>query len=121
MLRARAPKARLHAFTQLLKRYVERRYQEDPDRACGKHAAEHSGTNSPAADLSGACGNYQRQQTENEGDRSHHHSAEPHLRTEYRCVLDRDAALALFLSELDNQDAVLGRQRNQHYESNLTV
>jgi len=43
------------------------------------------------------------------------------LRTEDRRVLYRDAALALLLGELDNQDAVLGGERNQHHKPDLTV
>src|ERR1700720_4900524 len=57
----------LDAFAQLLERHVKHRHHKYPDRACGKHASEHSGTDRPAADLGGARGNYQRQQTEDEG------------------------------------------------------
>src|ERR1700688_2937939 len=64
--------ALLHALAQPLERDVEHRYHEYPDRACGKHAAEHSGTHSPAADLCSAGRDHQRQQAENEGDGSNH-------------------------------------------------
>src|SRR5437879_2463596 len=120
-LLAKAAEALLHALAQPLERHVEHRYHEYPDRACGKHAAEHSGTHRPAADLCSAGRDHQRQQAENEGDGSHHHGAEPHLRTKYRGVRNRDAALALLLGELDNQDAVLGGQCDQHHEADLAV
>src|SRR6202035_3209291 len=108
------------AFAQLLERDVEHRHQEDPDRACGKHAAEYGGTDGTPAELRSTGGDDQRQQTENEGDRGHHHSAEPHLRTEYRRVANRDAALTLLLGDLDNQDAISGGQRDQAHEPDLT-
>ena len=67
------------------------------------------------------CGEHQRQQTQNEGNRGHHHRAKPHARAERRGLPDRHARLALLLGEFDDQDAVLGRQRDQHDQADLRV
>jgi hypothetical protein len=60
-------------------------------------------------------------QTQDEGDRRHHHRAESHLRTEDRRLLDALAGLALLLRELDDQNAVLCRECDQHDETDLRV
>jgi hypothetical protein len=36
-------------------------------------------------------------------------------------VVERHACFALFLREFDDQDAILGGERDQHHESDLTI
>ena len=69
----------------------------------------------------GAGRDHQRQQAEDEGDRGHHHRAEPHLRPQRGGFHDRMPGFALLLGEFDDQNAVLGGQRDQHHEADLAV
>ena len=86
-----------------------------------EHAGEDRGADVAAADLRGAVGEDQRHEAEHEGDRGHHHRAEPHARAERRGLRDRHALLALLLGEFDDQDAVLGGERDQHDEADLGI
>ena len=43
------------------------------------------------------------------------------MRSQNCCLRDCHAALASLFRELDNQNAILGRERDQHHQSNLTV
>ena len=43
------------------------------------------------------------------------------LRAHDRRLLDRLAVLALLLGEFDDQDAVLGRERDQHHDADLGI
>src|ERR1700722_20109819 len=63
----------------------------------------------------------QREKSEDEGDRRHHHRAESHLRSKNRGLVYIHPGLALFLRKLDNQDAVLGGERYQNDETDLRV
>ena len=67
------------------------------------------------------CGDDQRVDAEDEGERGHHHGAKPHPRPEHRGLPDVHALLAPVLGELDDQDAVLGGHRDQHDEPDLGV
>src|SRR5580704_16696753 len=109
------------ALTETLERRVQHGYQEDADRAGGDHAAEHGGSHGAAADLGGARCDDQRSEAENEGDRRHHDGAEPRLSAQYRGLVDVHAGLALLLGELHDQDAILGGERDQHDQTDLTV
>ena len=66
-------------------------------------------------------GDDQRQQAEDEGEAGHHHRAEAQPRAFDRGLEDRLAVRALLHRELDDQDAVLGRERDQHDEADLGV
>ncbi len=63
----------------------------------------------------------QRQQAEDEGEAGHHHRAEAQARALDRGVADRLALAALLDGELDDQDAVLGGQRDEHHEADLRI
>ena len=58
---------------------------------------------------------------EDEGEARHHHRAEAQPRALDRGLDDRLALLALLDRELDDQDRVLGGERDQHDEADLGV
>src|SRR5206468_945869 len=79
------------------------------------------GPHGSPAHLSGARRNDEGHEPKDEGDRRHHHRAKPHLSAEHGSILDRPAGLALLLGKLDDQDAVLGGERDQDDETYLRI
>ena len=92
-----------------------------PTKGREDHAAEDRRTDVAPRQLRGAGGHHQRQQAEDEGERRHHHRPEPQPRALGRGLEQRHALLALLLGELDDQDAVLGCEADQHHHADLPV
>ena len=86
------------------------------------HAAEHGGADAaPADSIAAPVREHQRDQAGDEGEAGHHHRPEPLARALDRGLRDRQAVLAPLLGELDDQDAVLGGERDQHDDADLGV
>ena len=92
-----------------------------PIELADDHAGEYRSADRAAAHHRRAMRPHQRHEAENEGDRGHHHGAEPHLRAERGRLADRQSGLALLLRELHDQNAVLGGERDQHHETDLGI
>ncbi len=73
-----------------------------------------------ASSRSARC-DHQRIKTENERERRHHHRAEAQTCAFGRRFQQRHALLALLLGEFDDQNAVLGRQPDQHDHADLAI
>ena len=65
--------------------------------------------------------NDERHDAEDEGERRHQNRPQPDARGFDRRVGDRHAARAQLLGELDDQNAVLRRQADQHHQADLAV
>src|SRR6187455_1720580 len=100
---------------------VEHRDQEQSDTTRGDHADEHRRANGLARDLRCAARPDQRYQSEDERNRRHQHSAESHFGAESSSLLKTQPLLTLLLGELNDQDGILRRQRNQNDESDLRI
>ena len=86
------------------------------------HAAEHRGADGALGGRTGARGDDQRHQTEDEGEGRHHDGAEPQAGAPSIAAVDDVLALAPLLHrELDDQDGVLGGERDQHDDADLGV
>ena len=100
---------------------VKRRDRENPDERCQYHAAEHRRADVAARQLRGAGGDDQRKKVKDEGEGRHHHGPEAQPRTFGGGFEQRDAAFPFFLRELDDQDAVLGREADENDHADLRV
>ena len=101
--------------------HVEHRNQEQSDTTRGDHADEHRRADGVPRDLRCAGRPDQRHQSEDECDRCHQHGAESHLGAESCGLLKAQPLLTLFLGELNDEDGVLRRQRNQNDEPDLCI
>src|ERR1700730_13246547 len=72
----RWPRRRPEPFADRLEEDVQRRNSEYADEGRQNHAAEHRGADVAPRQLRGAAGDHQRQETEDEGKRRHHHRPE---------------------------------------------
>ena len=66
-------------------------------------------------------GDHQGHEAGDEREAGHHHRPETQARALDRGLDDRLAVLALLLGELDDQDGVLGGERDQHDQADLAV
>ncbi len=108
-------------LAQPLKGHIKHGNEEDAEGAREQHAGEDRGGDAAPADLRCAVRDDERQEPQNEGERGHHHRAEPHPRAQRGGVFDGKARLALLLGEFDDEDAVLGGERDQHDEPDLGI
>ena len=113
--------SRAAAFADGLEGHVKHRDHEQSDPTRGDHAEKDRRANRVAADFRSALCHDQREDTEDEREGSHHHRAKAHLRTEHRGLANVFSLLALILGEFDDQNAILGRHRDQHHEPDLGV
>ena len=67
------------------------------------------------------CAITRGRRAEHESDRGHDHGPEPHAGAFDGRIDHRYAFGPALLGEFDDQDAVLGRQRDQHHEADLGV
>ena len=100
---------------------IEHRDQEQSDTARRDHADEDRRADGLPRNLRRAARPDQRHQPENEGNGGHEHRPKSHLGAESCGIFKAQPLLALFLGELDDQDGVLRRQRNQNDEPDLRI
>ena len=74
-----------------------------------------------SADLGGACSDDQGINTQNEGERGHHHGAKPHRCPEHRGLFDGLALLALILRKFNDQNAIFGGHRDENDKTDLGI
>ena len=78
-----------------------------PMKEASIHAAKHRRADVAPRQLRGAGGDHQRQETEDEGKRRHHHRPKAQPRA-FCCGFEQmNALLPLLLGKLDDQNAIL--------------
>ena len=104
-----------------LKRYIKWWDHEDPDERGEDHASKHRRADVSTSQLRGAGRDHQRIEPEDEGEGRHHHRAEALSCTLGRRREQRHSRFSLLLRKLDDQDAVLGCQADQHDDADLRI
>src|SRR5882757_8099960 len=94
---------------------------ENSDGAGRDHANEDRRAHIMSCNFGCAFRPDERQQTEDERDRCHHHGPKAHFRPQCSSLLDARSLLALLLGEFNDQDAILCRERNQDDQANLRI
>jgi hypothetical protein len=100
------------------------------DRVCGRHGeqreehrdehpVEHDDADRPPLLRSGAAREQERQRAERSAEARHQHGPQPRRGGADERVDERDAAVAKLVRELDDQNAVLGCDADQHDHRDL--
>ena len=100
---------------------VERRGEDDADQRGDHHAGEGGDADGAAAAGTGAGGDHQREDTEEEAPGGHQHRAIAEVGAAHRGFEDALAALALLFGELHHQNRILGGESDQHHHAELCV
>lgn len=108
-------------FAHALKGDIKHRNHEDAETARRQHSRENRRRDGSPRNLGGAVRPYERCKPGDERNRRHHHGPEAQPRTGFHRRNDARSRLALFLGELDDQNAVLCRHCDQHDEADLGV
>src|SRR5260370_13716670 len=100
----------------------KRRHEQHRKASRGEHAAEQRDCDGAARMGAGAGCEHQRQHAQDKRERSHEDGAEASARRLERRLDDRLAIeYAPLARHFYDQDRVLGRERNQQHETNLSV
>src|ERR1700761_2124057 len=94
---------------------------EDGDECRGQHATDHHRSQNLPRDTPGASCSPQRNAAKDESEGRHQDGAQAELGAGERCIIDALAGHVFLACELDDEDGVLGRQTNEHDQSDLRV
>src|SRR5438093_12351835 len=95
--------------------------EEDGDAGGGQHAANDDSTQNAPRYCAGTGGGPERHAAKDEGKGGHQNGAQTNPRAGQRS-LDQGFALLVFEPrKLDNEDGILGRQTNEHHQTNLRI
>src|SRR5882757_7945791 len=100
---------------------VEDRDEDEVEYGGEHHAADDGGADRVTSVGPGACGEIERHDSEDEGDRGHEDRTQPKLAGNDGSFDDVLAQFHLLLGELDDENRVLGREADEHDETDLHI
>ena len=112
---------RMTRVAQPFDEHEQHRDDEDRNGRRRQHAGDDGGPQDPPRNRAGARGDPERQETEDERERSHEHRPEAKPCSLQGGVHERSALFQLSLGELDDEDRVLRRKTDEHDEPDLAV
>jgi len=107
--------------TQAVRGDVEQRNEEDPENGRGDHAAENRRAHRVARCRPGPLSDNKRKKPKDEGEARHHHRAEPQGCGFNSGRVGIFTELALLHGKCNDQNSVLGSERDQRDEPDLRV
>ena len=112
----------LQPFLDALQHREEGRHEQHRQAGRGDHAAHHAHAERDARGGAGAGRGHQRHHAEDEGERRHQDRAQPgDGRLDRRLGIDLPSTNADLARHLDDQDGVLGAERDQQHQADLGV
>lgn len=99
----------------------EDRHENHSQRRGADHAANHADTDGALTGCAGSAGDRQRQDAQDEGQRSHDDRAKAQFGGFQRGVHQRMALLMQVLGEFDDENGVLRRQADDGDQANLEI
>src|ERR1700747_2088145 len=109
------------AITKLFSNYEQKRNDKDAENRCCDHPAEYWRAYRVTSGRARAGRNHKREQSKDEGKARHHHRAKTQRRGLDRSRVDVFSEPSLLDGESNNQNAVLGGERDERYQADLGI